>query len=131
MKGVCVNSTKLALVQSIQITPELRLHQSWTSIPARERRIPGNGVRNWWRYAREACRPQCVRIHCTLLYQLVTTRTLAEPRTVPLALVKSTKTSLLGLLAMAAVAVTKTEKVGVAPAANGAMVTVGPGAAMH
>jgi len=64
-------------------------------------------------------------------HQLVTTRTLDEPRTDPLELVKSTTTSLLGLLAMAAVAVTKTENVGAAPAANGARVTVGPGAPTH
>ena len=44
---------------------------------------------------------------------------------------KSTITSLLGLLAMAAVAVTKTEKVGVAPDAKGATVTVSAGAARH
>jgi len=58
-------------------------------------------------------------------------RTLADPRTVPLALEKSTRTSLFELLAIAAVAVTKTEKLGVAPAPNGARVTVGPGVAMH
>ena len=57
--------------------------------------------------------------------------TLAEPETVPLELVKSTKTSLLGLLAMAAVAVTKTENVALAPGANGDSVTVGVGAARH
>ena len=60
---------------------------------------------------------------------MVTTRTLAELRTVPLALVKRTKISLLGLLAI--VAVTKTEKLGVVPAANGARVIVGHGVAMH
>jgi hypothetical protein len=63
--------------------------------------------------------------------QLVTTSTLAEPKRLPPGLLKSTKIWLLGLLAMAAVAVTKTENVGVAPLAKGATVTVGAGAAMH
>ena len=62
---------------------------------------------------------------------MVTTRTLADPKIVPLGLVKSTSIWLLGLLEMAALAVTKTEKTGVAPLAKGATVTVGPGAARH
>jgi len=63
--------------------------------------------------------------------QSVTTSTLAEPKTVPLGFVKSTTTSLLGLLAIAAVAVTKTEKLAVAPGANEDSVTVDAGAARH
>lgn len=61
----------------------------------------------------------------------MTTSTLAEPKTVPLGLVKSTKTSLLGLLAIAAIAVTKTEKFAFASGANGDSVTVDAGAARH
>lgn len=72
-----------------------------------------------------------VRLSCKFRCQSVTTVTLADPKTVPLGLVKSTTISLLGLLAIAAVAVTKTENVAFAPDAKGAKVTVGPGAARH
>ena len=65
------------------------------------------------------------------LCQSVTTSTLAEPKTVPPGFLKSTKTSLLGLCLIAAVAVTKMEKVAFASDANGDSVTVDAGAARH